>query len=60
MPEPHKINISSNEKISEIINLMLKEKAKGKITLNFDGKGNLIPELFLNNESLYKIFERIK
>jgi len=56
----HKININCNEKINEIVALMLKEKAAGKIILNFDGKGNVTPELVLHNESLYKIFAKLK
>ena len=45
-----------DSKINEVVKTLLDKKVKAKLILNFDGTGKIIPEIVLNNESLYKIF----
>lgn len=44
-----------DSKINEVIKVLLDQKVKAKLTLNFDGTGRVIPELTVHNESLFKI-----
>jgi len=46
------------EEQSDIIGLLdtfYRKEIKGKIILNFDGKGNILPELNVNSSNLYAV-----
>lgn len=44
-----------NEQINDVVKILLEKKIRAKLVLNFDGNGNIVPELTVNNESLFKI-----
>lgn len=44
-----------DSQINDIVKILLDKKVRAKLILNFDGTGKIVPELTVNNESLFKI-----
>lgn len=49
--------IEEQPSIVELLDSIYRKNIKGKVILNFDGKGNILPELNVNSTSLYSLMK---
>lgn len=49
--------IEEQPSIVELLDSIYKKNIKGKVILNFDGQGNILPELNVNAGNLYTLMK---
>lgn len=49
--------VQEQPNIIELLDSIYRKNIKGKIILNFDGQGNILPELNVNSSNLYSLLK---